>query len=129
MKMNMRRGGFSLVEVIVALTILTVGILAMGASTGYILAQIRASELRTERMGAMRQAAETLRAAPWSNLNSTCSSWPLVVERYRITCQVTRPNSNLARVRLVTSGPGYSGGRFVTELADTFAISLVQPLP
>ena len=54
------------------------------------------------------------------------ASWPLVVERYRVSCQVTQPNANLARIQLITTGPGFADGRFATEVADTFAISLVQ---
>lgn len=128
MKADMKRGGFSLVEVIVALMILSVGVLAMGASTGYIMTQIRASELRMERMTAVRQAAETLRGEDWNTLSNYCSSATFATQRYTVSCTVRQPASNLKRVQVVSLGPGYSGGRLVGSLPDTFAISLAQPV-
>lgn len=128
MKADMKRGGFSLVEVIVALMILSVGVLAMGASTGYIMTQIRASELRMERMTAVRQAAETLRGEDWTTLPSYCSSATFATQRYSVSCTVSQPASNLQRVQLVSLGPGYSAGRLVVSLPDTFAISIAQPV-
>lgn len=121
------RDGFSLVEVIIALLILSFGILAMGASTGFIMAQIRAAELRTERMTAVRQAAETLRGVPWDNLTTTCAHEVFTVGAYDVTCSVTQPGSTLRRVQLVSTGPGYSDGQLRTGVAETFAISLPQP--
>lgn len=128
MKGDMNRGGFSLVEVIVALMILSVGVLAMGASTGYIMTQIRASELRMERMTAVRQAAETLRGEDWAALPTYCSTADFSTDRYSVSCTVSQPASNLQRVQLVSVGPGYSEGRLVGSLPDTFAISLAQPV-
>jgi hypothetical protein len=46
--------------------------MAMGASTGFILNQVRASELRTDRMIAVRQVTEQLRGTPWVNLTGEC---------------------------------------------------------
>lgn len=122
-------GGFSLVEVIVAMMILSVGVLSMGAATGYIMSQIRASELRTERMSAVRQAAETLRSGDWTELEATCQGDAFTMGRYAVSCTVERANSNLKRVQLVSVGPGYSEGQLSPELSETFAISVAQPVP
>ena len=125
-----QRSGFSLVEVIIAMMILSVGILAMGASTGHVMAQIQASELRTERMGAVREAAETLRGTAWGSLESTCSSVPdnFGTDHYTVRCSVQRPSTNLKLVQLITTGPGFLSGKFTTSVADTFAISIANPV-
>ena len=124
------RTGFSLVEVIVALMILSVGVLAMGASTGHVMAQIQEAELLTERMGAVREAAETLRGTAWTSLETVCQSTDssFVTEHYTVGCSVLRPSSNLKLIELITVGPGFRSGRFTTTVADTFAISIANPV-
>lgn len=125
------RTGFSLVEVIVALMILSVGVLAMGASTGHVMAQIQAAELRTERIGAVREAAETLRGTDWASLEAVCGDTTgtgFGTEHYTVGCSVLRPSSNLKLVELITVGPGFTSGRFTTTVADTFAISIANPV-
>lgn len=127
MSINESRDGFSLVEVILAMLILTVGVLAMGASTGFIMAQIRAAELRTERMAAVRQAAETLRGVEWSALDQVCSTESFTIGAYDVTCSVTRPSTTLARVQLVSTGPAYRGARLERDAAETTGMSLPRP--
>jgi prepilin-type N-terminal cleavage/methylation domain-containing protein len=123
------KSGFSLVEVIVAMMILSVGILAMGASTGHVMAQIQAAELRTERMGAIREAAEVLRGTAWGSLESTCSGTSgLGTEHYKVSCSVLQPSRDLKLVQLVTVGPGFESGKFNSTVADTFAISVANPV-
>ena len=126
-----RSGGFSLVEVIVALFILSVGILAMGASTGHVMAQIQAAELRTERMGAIRQTAETLRGTGWDLLETTCNNAGSTfdTDNYSVSCTVSLTGSDLKKVQMITSGPGFIAGQFNTTVADTFAISIANPVP
>lgn len=126
---NGTRDGFSLVELIVALVILSVGILSMGASTGYIMNQIRLSELRSERMAAVRQAAEIVRGHAWTEVGQLCADSTFRLEQFEVSCRVTTPSTTLQRVQLVSTGPGYEGGRFVQGVVETFAISLAQPMP
>ena len=123
--------GFSLVEVIVALMILSVGVLAMGASTGHVMAQIQASELRTERMIAFREAAETLRSTAFTQINTACSnaSQNFGTENYTMRCISDRLDNNLWELVLITEGPGFRRGQFTTTVTDTFAITIARPVP
>ena len=122
-----KRGGFSLVEVIVAMLILTVGILAMGASTSFILTQVRASQLRSERMAAVRDASESLRAVPWASLATDCASNTFEMDRYTVQCSVLPQSSHTLQVlQLVSEGPGYQGMRIGAEVPDTFVISIAR---
>lgn len=122
--------GFSLVEVIIAMMILSVGVLAMGASTGHIMAQIQAAELRTERMGAVREAAEILRSTDWDALETACqnASDNFGTTNYALTCSVEQPETNLKRVHMITTGPGFKSGKFTTTVVDTFEISIAEPV-
>jgi prepilin-type N-terminal cleavage/methylation domain-containing protein len=124
------RAGFSLIEVIVAMIILSVGILAMGASTGYVLGQVRAAELRTDRMTVVHQAAERLRAVDWDALETTCAGPPFAAEGFTVSCTVSRPPSapHLKRVQLVSTGPGYRGGKLRPALPDTMTIGVARPI-
>jgi prepilin-type N-terminal cleavage/methylation domain-containing protein len=124
--MTVQRGGFSLIEVIIAMMILTVGILAMGASTGYVLNQVRASELRTDRGIAVRQAAEMLRAEPWNALLNGCGSTVAVEtdDRYTVRYECPAVQGNLVRVHLISVGPGYTGPRVALGVTDTTVINI-----
>lgn len=120
--------GFSLVEVIVALFILSVGVLAMGASTGHIMAQIQSAELRTERMTAVREAAEILRGSGFGNLESVCADAAnnFGTEHFGVTCTVAQPSTNLKVIEMVTTGPGFQNGRIVQSLEETSVISVAN---
>lgn len=126
--MNVRnlRDGFSLVEVVVALVVLTVGVFAMAASTGYITTQIKIAELRTERMTAVHQAAETLRSVDWDYLATTCDTASYVAGSFAVTCNATT-SGDLTTVTLVSTGPGWKAGAWDTALPDTFQITIAEP--
>jgi prepilin-type N-terminal cleavage/methylation domain-containing protein len=128
--MSAGRDGFSLIEVIVAMVILSVGILAMGSSIGYVLTQVRAAEVRTDRMTAVHQVAEQLRTVPWDALENACSGQQFSADKYTIECTVTRPMGavNLKRVELVSTGPGLEAGRMVPAVVDTMTIGIARPI-
>ncbi len=125
--------GFSTVEVILGLLILSVAILAMGASTSRAMAQIQASEFRTERMEAVRAASESLRASAstpegWANLADECATDPYVsTGNFDVTCVVSAAGE-VTRVMLITDGPAFIGGSFRQSVRDSlFSISLGKP--
>jgi prepilin-type N-terminal cleavage/methylation domain-containing protein len=128
--MNTSRDGFSLIEMIVAMLILTVGILAMGASTGYVLGQVRAAELRTDRMVAVRQVAEMVRSVDFDELADACTGPAFNAGRYSVSCEVHAPTGelHLRRVELISVGPGMAGRRVQQGMVDTTAISISRPV-
>lgn len=121
------RQGFSLVEIAVALTILSVGVLAMGASTGHVVMRARATQLHTERMAAVRQAAELVRGASWDSVDEFCAADAVKVDPYTVRCEISRRSENLLRVQLVSTGPGPRDGAIVPDVTETFAISVARP--
>jgi Tfp pilus assembly protein PilV len=54
---NNNPGGFSLVEVVVAILVLSFGLLAMAASTGYVATQLRSTTWDTQRNLARQQSS------------------------------------------------------------------------
>jgi prepilin-type N-terminal cleavage/methylation domain-containing protein len=123
---NKNANGFSLIEIIVAIVVLAVGMLAMAASTGYMSAEIRNSTFNTQRLMAREQIIERLRATPFDNVASSASV--TTVGRFDLTWTVTFPNNNLKQVLVIAAGPAYRTGRGPrTNVVDTVLISLSRP--
>jgi prepilin-type N-terminal cleavage/methylation domain-containing protein len=122
--MKAMRDGFTLIEVMVAMMILTMGILAMGASTGFVLNQVRASEFRTDRAVAVRQATETLRATPEATLLAGCGSDLNLSDRYTMHYECPQTLIRMIRLRLIVEGPGYESGRITGTTVDTLMINI-----
>ena len=121
------RGGFSLVEIIAAIMILSSGLLAMAASMTFIASQLRSSAFDTGRNMARQQVIEQLRGTFYANV--TTNSTGLAVGRYTVRWNVTPLAGNAVRqVQLITSGPGYrarQGAR--TVVVDTAMFEIVNP--
>jgi prepilin-type N-terminal cleavage/methylation domain-containing protein len=127
MQVSTKANGFSLVEVVVAMVVLTVGMLAMAASTGYVSTEIRNSSFNTQRAFARSQAIEQLRSIPFDSVGPR--STPLAFGRYNMTWTSTNTNSNLKTVQVIASGPGYIRARQGTRqtVVDTAVVNIVRP--
>jgi prepilin-type N-terminal cleavage/methylation domain-containing protein len=124
---NDTQNGFSLVEVIVAMLVLTVGLVAMAASTGYIATQQRSTTWDTQRNLARQQVIEQLRSTIFTNVttNTTGRSFG----PYNVRWDVTNLASTERRVQLITTGPAYRqvGGSPITTVVDTAVIRIASP--
>ena len=123
-----RRGGFTMVEVIVALIILTVGVLGLASTTIYVVRQTTMAELATERSAALQTVVERLRASDYDALASGSDS----VGRFDVEWRVATGNRSKL-VTVVTIGPGMASGGGTGmptpsgSVADTFAYRIMQP--
>lgn len=116
--------GFSLVEVIAAMVILTMGILAMAASTGYVFTRLGDSGRSTERSLATQQVIEQLRATPFANVQNGSTTIGAYTLSWRI---VSQPSSGLMTVRIVNQGPGYVAGQgWSSTVRDSTEITLLR---
>jgi prepilin-type N-terminal cleavage/methylation domain-containing protein len=125
-EINARQNGFSLVEILIATMVLTVGLLAMASSTAYVSAQLKSTSYETQRTQAKERIVEQLRATPYTSVTTRTTA--LSVGRYSMTWNVTT-NSLNKTVALYTSGPAYRGrsrGARVT-VVDTMVFSIVSP--
>ena len=120
------RGGFTLVEVIVALIILTVGVLGLAATTIWVVRQSTLAELTTERSAAVQTVVEQLRASDYASLAAGSDT----VGRFDVTWSIVDGNRSKL-VTLVTVGPGLTSGGGMPSLggsvADTFAYRIIEP--
>lgn len=118
--------GFSLVEVIIAMLVLTVGMFALGASTGYVSAEIRNATWTTQRAFGRAEIIEQLRATPFDNVVTNAT--PQAVGRYNLTWTVNSVNPNLKTVMVIASGPAYRMRRgAMTTVVDTALVNIMRP--
>lgn len=118
--------GFSLVEVVIAIMVLSFGLLAMAASTGYVATQLRSTTFDTQRNLARQRVAEQLRSTIFTNV--TTNTTGQTVGRYTVRWNVTNVNAAQRRVQIITAGPAYRAGQGArTTVTDTATIVIVSP--
>lgn len=122
---NALRGeaGFSLVELMVALMILTVGMLGLAGVTAYTIQKVSVAELDTERGAALQTVVEQLRAMPLAKVADGADT----VGIFEVSWSVV-DNGDYRTVEIVTVGPGMEQGareggmpRISNAVADTFS--------
>ncbi|MBI4546034.1 MAG: prepilin-type N-terminal cleavage/methylation domain-containing protein [Gemmatimonadetes bacterium] len=117
--------GFSLVEVMVAIVVLAIALLAMASATGFILTQVRSADLRTERSAVVRQVTEDLWSVHFDSVTTRAQSAALSVSGYTVWWDVTSVNIKLKRVNIYTQGLGFEPGQgLVNTVVDTVVIGV-----
>ena len=96
--------GFSLVELIVAITVLSIGVLALAATTAAFALQVTLGDVKTERAAALQSVVEGIRAADYASVGSGSET----IGRYGVTWSVTDSTGRSKSVRVITDGPGLS---------------------
>lgn len=121
------REGFSLVEVIVAIMVLSFGLLAMAASTGYVATQLRSTTWDTQRNLARQQVIEQLKATIFANV--TTNTTGRTIGQYTVRWNVTNVNGAQRQVQVITTGPAYrqSSRRTMTTIVDTATVMITSP--
>jgi prepilin-type N-terminal cleavage/methylation domain-containing protein len=119
------RQGFSLVEVMVALVILTFGVLGLAATTMHAVRQTTLSEMTTERAAALQSVVEQLRATDYDLLAAGSDSVGLFDMSWTVT------NGNRTKlVTIISTGPGLSTASGVpvvgASVADTFEYRIME---
>lgn len=121
------KDGFSLVEVIVAILVLSFGLLTMAASTGYVYNQLRSTAFDTQRNLARQAATEQIRGMFWDSIPTTART--MTRGRYTIVYRASLPTNMVKLVTVITVGPGYRTGKAVRQtVADTASFEVVKPL-
>lgn len=114
--------GFTLVEVVIALLILSIGVLGLAGTTGRSLRATTLADLRSERSAALQSVIEQLRALPFDSVTAGTDTVGVYVVDWRST-----PRGNLGKdLRIITLGPGLARGESGTlpslspQVPDTF---------
>jgi len=120
-----KRAGFSLIEVVLAMMILTVGVLGLAGTTGYMVGQVTLSDLMTERSAAFQTVVDRLQAAPYGSLPSGSDS----VGVFAVDWTSVNSGSQNMLVTIVTTGPGLKSDAplgVAPQVADTFQFRLLR---
>jgi prepilin-type N-terminal cleavage/methylation domain-containing protein len=119
------RAGFSMVEVIIAMIILTVGVLGLAGTTGYIVRNVTLADLMTERSAAFQTIVDRIQSLPFDDVTSGSDS----VGIFAITWSSALDGPQNKIVTIVTLGPGLGGTTFPTndpQVADTFQFRVLR---
>jgi len=119
------RGGFSMVEVIIAIIILAVGVLGLAGTTAFIVRQVTLGDLMTERSAAFQTVIDRLQSLPYANVTSGSDS----VGIYAATWNSVDDGPQSKVVTIVTTGPGLGGNPPTNDpqVVDTFVFRILRP--
>jgi len=119
-----RRGGFTIIEVIVAMIILTVGVLGLAGTTAYYVRQTTLADLMTERSTAFQTIVDRLQSQDYDSVTTGSDS----VGLYAVTWSTVNNGSQNKSVTIVTTGPGTRGAppRSDPQVVDSFTFRLLR---
>lgn len=120
------RAGFTLVEVVVATLVLTIGVLGLASTTGLMVRQVTLGEMATQRAAAFQMAIERLQALDWEAVTTGTTT----VGRYRVNWWIAEEYAQSRVMKIVTRGPGVGNHSGFPSLApqvyDTFTFRLLR---
>jgi Tfp pilus assembly protein PilV len=102
MKAPLNRAGLSLVELLVAVMVLTIGSLGMAAGTNWVLRMAELARLDTQRAIAMQSAIEEVKSMPLASVGSGSAD----SGNFTTTWSVVSSDATSATVQFVLVGPG-----------------------
>ena len=129
MKNRTATDGFTIVEVLIAIVILAVGMLALATTSIFATTQVKVADLKTEQSLAVQQTIEMLRAMPFDSMRARSEGNALDTGTYDVWYNITSNSRYLRTVTMFTKGPGYRSGQGWVPLArDTFTVQITETL-
>jgi len=106
--MHVNRNGFSLIEVMIALTILSVVLISLGGLMFQVAEHTRTSAKATLRAAAAQKTAAYIQELPWGNIDgaSGCTADSSGLMAYDRCISVIDSTTEIKRVTLVISPTG-----------------------
>lgn len=124
--MRASRDGFSLIEIIFGMLIFVTGVLALGASTGFVGMQLQSADLRTERSIAHMMATERLYATDFDAVQDRAQGSAITIGAYDVWWNVQSLDWALKEVQVISSGPGVEGGQRTPAVQDTVVFRMAR---
>ncbi len=125
---NDRQGG-SLVEVVVAMVLLTVSLLGMAGGAAVATRQLVTADLKTERATVRQNTLERLRALPFDSVVDGSDE----LGAFNVSWTVTAGGLRSKLVTLTTLGPGIQAGtaamapQVQPDVSDRFDYRILRP--
>lgn len=124
---NGSRSGFTIVEVLIAIVILAVGMLALATTSIFATTQVRVADLKTEESIAVQQVVEQLRSVPYDDVVTRSENSAQQVGSFQVWWTVTPQNRFLSSVVVYTKGPGYINNvGWNPAVRDTFVVEIAN---
>ena len=128
------RGGFTLVELVIALVVLTIGMVGMAAAAGYATTEAHSSSMRTQRTAAIEAVLEELRGRAYNKTAFDTALAPLAFASARQVGSVTIwwdtawDGQFGKKLSIYTRAPQYTKKTgWTTSATDTFVVELFRP--
>lgn len=127
------RGGFSIVELIIAMVILTAGLLAMASASGFSSLSVQLAASRTARATAVASEIESVRArtntlAGYNALTSKPLGAADTLDGYSLWYEIAR-GENSTSLTVHSLGPSYVYRRGWRTVQENFTAAIVKPSP
>ena len=122
------RGGFTLVELIIAMIVLAAGLLSLAGATAHVVRQVTLADLMTERSFALQSVVERVQATSFATVDAGIDT----VGNFALEWGSVDESPVSKIVTVVTSGPGMvttTEGTFPTlgpDVVDTFAFRIIN---
>jgi len=123
------RDGLSLVELVIAMLVLTVGLLGMAAGTGWMIRSVDLARLDTARSAALQEGIEIVRDTPYGDL----VGGQLTAGDFEVRWTLVEQEMNSVLVEFVVIGPGRAPGsvgptaEVSMDAADTLRYRINRP--
>jgi len=115
------RTGASIVELVVALTIITIGLVAISGTMTLNMRQAAIAEFRADQAAVRMYASERMRGLPYDSVTAGSTEISGITAEWTVA-----ENADTKVVTLITGGPLVTAGLVRLE-ADTVQLSLARP--
>lgn len=121
-----RDQGFTLVELVIAMIVLTVGVLGLAGTTAFVVRQVTLADLMTERAAAFQTTIDRIQSLPYDNVASGSDSVGVFAVKWSSVDQGAQNKI----VTILTAGPGLDRNSALPMLSanvvDTFVFRILR---
>ena len=126
---RLARGGFSLVELVIAIVILAVGVLGLAGTTAFVVRQVTLADVNTERSAALQSVVERIRSTAYTSVGTGSQT----IGSFSVVWSISDSTVATKTVRVITTGPGLRRDTAATvptlgaSVQDTFNVIVLRP--
>ncbi|MDH3224668.1 MAG: type II secretion system GspH family protein [Gemmatimonadota bacterium] len=120
-RVQSRRSGFSIIELIVAMTVISVGLVAASGTMTFVMRQSAVAEFRADRVAVRQYVSERLRGLPYDSVVDGSMSLTGFTADWTVADSV-----DTKTVTLLTGGPLFTAGIAAWQ-TDTASFRILKP--